>query len=703
MPPKRSTAASSSRSRKKAKLQDKNDDIDISDAEFDPVDNDEDSDASTYSQPRTKASKKGRKNSAGNRKAKGAREPKKEAKSVAAPRRRNQRGSLQLLLGVPVEIVIEVLRRLCPLDLLRLSRTSKSFRSLLMHRSSSHVWAAAWKNDKELPPCPDGMAAPAFVDLLYGGSWCYKCHEFKEQVETYYVCMVRYCRDCADHILSHTYNWDDIEFGFRPKQYPLVFLVPGLQHNHLITYNYDHGDRYASDYVAAHLHDISEFVHAWKAVPVEGREDFLKERKQKCKERQQHAHLCLQWNYRMRQKEIDRIEAIKDARYDEIMKRLELEGWTEVLEHMTQRQQQAFENLPDVKQKKLLTDRTFQNMLPRLTSTMQKYRDEQEVSRRVAAIRGRIDLLNKALHSIPDDHNLRPSLRDVVLSMPRAREVIDAPFRETVTVDPILEALPGFIDAWRGAIHGRFAKLVRRGAKAVKIRLNADPTKLALAGMFRCDRCGKCIPFEDVPTHYCFRYWESDTVPSQCLHEPGFYTEAADKYLRNVPCTLLLNYRDLVQVIHPIITACGYDPATATIEEVDTSDVRLLCTLCSGDRRHVILTWRAAIYHCTDWRHSDKLDEALKEASEADSIAAKQIEKTNLEDYTRVRRIRCALCPASKAWGVDDSRSNFDKHLASQHNIQEPKETDGFYTSALKRVWDEPVELYRKENEHWDD
>ncbi|KAJ3551107.1 hypothetical protein NM688_g4932 [Phlebia brevispora] len=688
MPPKRNAVASSSRTRKKIKLQDEDDAVDISDAEFEPANKDEDSDASTYSQSHTKVSKGGKKFS-GNSKGKGrrTRRPKDEANATAIARRRNQRGVLKLLLNVPVEIVLEVLRQLSPLDLLHLSRTSKAFRAILMRRSSNEIWAAAWKTDEDIPPCPNEMAAPAFADLMYG-SWCHtpqKCLEYKQ----------------SSH---HQYGWDDIEFGFRPEQYPLVFLIPGLQGDGYGSYEYNRVRNYAETYVSARLEDIVEFVNAWKAVPTEGREQFLQQRYQKSKERQEHARLCHQWEFRMRQKEIAQLEAAKLTRHNEIVKRLGAQGWAEVLEHLTEEQQREFKALPDVKLKKPLTDRTFQNMLPRLIPVMEKYQKEQETTRRVAAIEERIDILYDALRPIPDDHDLRPSLRDIVLSMPQAREAIDIPFRETMILDPILGALPTFTDEWRRKEYDGLATVVRRGAEAAKIPLDtdADLLTLALAGLFLCGICRKHVSLADALNHYCDYYARGGTISPSRLISPGVYTKVADEYLRAVPCALLRNYVGVVQTLHPIIATCGYNAATATIEDMDTTDIRLICTRCSDDHHKVILTWRAAVQHCgVGWPHSGKVD-TLEKASQADATAAKLIEEEKLEAYTRTRMIRCAHCSASTAWrGYKGySQERWNAHLASCHNIDEPKAADGFYTTTLPRVWEEAVCISQQHDAH---
>ncbi|KAJ7897220.1 hypothetical protein B0H14DRAFT_2312791, partial [Mycena olivaceomarginata] len=54
-----------------------------------------------------------------------------------------------------------------PLDVLRLSRTSKEFRELLMHKSSRSIWRSSLNNVKDLPPCPPNMTEPQWISLVF--------------------------------------------------------------------------------------------------------------------------------------------------------------------------------------------------------------------------------------------------------------------------------------------------------------------------------------------------------------------------------------------------------------------------------------------------------------------------------------------------------------------------------------------------------
>ena len=97
---------------------------------------------------------------------------------------RRLKGRLQALPKMPMDILFEVcmlcllfnvlnlprtkiFSHLQPFDILRLARTNKVFRDLLMNRDSTHIWKAARKNVPDLPEPFPGMSEPAFAKLCF--------------------------------------------------------------------------------------------------------------------------------------------------------------------------------------------------------------------------------------------------------------------------------------------------------------------------------------------------------------------------------------------------------------------------------------------------------------------------------------------------------------------------------------------------------
>jgi hypothetical protein len=60
-----------------------------------------------------------------------------------------------------------VFRNLPPYDLLRLARTTKSLRSILLSKNARSVWIDALEAVAGLPPCPEDMSEPAYTRLTF--------------------------------------------------------------------------------------------------------------------------------------------------------------------------------------------------------------------------------------------------------------------------------------------------------------------------------------------------------------------------------------------------------------------------------------------------------------------------------------------------------------------------------------------------------
>ncbi|KAG6335460.1 hypothetical protein ID866_3634 [Astraeus odoratus] len=90
-------------------------------------------------------------------------------------------GRLAGLMELPLDILFEIFGHLNPLDVLRLARTTKQFRRVLMHRSALSIWIAARQNVPNLPDCP-----PYMMDFRLGRRICTKCAK-ECMLEDYHV------------------------------------------------------------------------------------------------------------------------------------------------------------------------------------------------------------------------------------------------------------------------------------------------------------------------------------------------------------------------------------------------------------------------------------------------------------------------------------------------------------------------------------
>ncbi|KAF8996605.1 hypothetical protein BDQ17DRAFT_1249585, partial [Cyathus striatus] len=78
------------------------------------------------------------------------------------------------LAEMPMDIWFEIFVLLEPLDLVHLSRTSKSLRTFLLGVSASSVWMCARSNMDGLPKCPKDMNELDYATLIFE-THCQRC------------------------------------------------------------------------------------------------------------------------------------------------------------------------------------------------------------------------------------------------------------------------------------------------------------------------------------------------------------------------------------------------------------------------------------------------------------------------------------------------------------------------------------------------
>lgn len=70
--------------------------------------------------------------------------------------------------------LLQIFSHLHPYDLLRISRTTKEFRRILLHKSSISTWKSSFEEIRDLPPCPPEMCEPAWANLVFSPH-CHVC------------------------------------------------------------------------------------------------------------------------------------------------------------------------------------------------------------------------------------------------------------------------------------------------------------------------------------------------------------------------------------------------------------------------------------------------------------------------------------------------------------------------------------------------
>ncbi|KAI1782842.1 hypothetical protein LXA43DRAFT_1187368 [Ganoderma leucocontextum] len=126
--------------------------------------------------------------------------------------------------NLPLDVFIEIASHAYPLDLLRLSRTSKQLRCLLMLRSSRPIWTTALGNAVELPPCPPDMCEPLYAALVFDHH-CFACGA-NDAFWVDYALRVRMCKQCyKTNVVEGTKSLLSLPKRYRETVGEVVFML----------------------------------------------------------------------------------------------------------------------------------------------------------------------------------------------------------------------------------------------------------------------------------------------------------------------------------------------------------------------------------------------------------------------------------------------------------------------------------------------
>ena len=213
---------------------------------------------------------------------------------------------------------------------------------------------------------------------------------------------------------------------------------------------------------------------------------------------------------------------------------------------------------------------------------------KQEVLRREKdqAIVARLHVLDSAIVKLKPRKRNDVSLRDIALYMPEVKDVLELPTAQAVTTADfafLRTALPAFQEERKAAAREYLCELARKDCEVDA----DDPLALAVGSMFACDFCHAPYSWPHVFAHSCrARGW----TPRDADHYVQLITS------HTLPTTWAPSrYRVPAKALRTIIEAHGLSPATATVEEMDRSPVRMTCPRHNEASAVDVMNWRAMV------------------------------------------------------------------------------------------------------------
>ncbi|KAG2122589.1 hypothetical protein DEU56DRAFT_831761 [Suillus clintonianus] len=652
-------------------------------------------------------------------------------------------GKLAALMNLPMDVLFEVFGHLNPLDILRLARTTKQFRRVLMHRSSMSVWKNARDNVPNMPDCPPFWTEPHYANLAFDPH-CHECSAPGVRNVDWRIGR-RICAKCSKTCMVDAYPGESIISSLVPSKY---------------------GKRGRLLFYRKEVEEVQNILHVLTD-PVE-LEAYREERRAFVKEMETKAKELDAWAASQAKDRSDQLEDARRDRKTAIIERLTEIGWGDEIEHIPYTDDLSHHKL--VKQPTRLTDRIWNNIKNDMIKYMEDMRARRLERERKALLiaRRRIAigvLRNYKIARLPFT-DVMPEPVDFC-SFPEVIEIVNLPTETEVTEASFAEVASRMDDlaqTWRARIHSQLRARVKDnmllGAKrrGWTERVTPDPhyeeyveslgvitdvkgkkkevsppvpddddidRSIPLATtVFRCKTCtpsiglpdlsdsdyddflgslggrrSKSIPlfYPKVIGHCCLT--RSRTLPWDyfATDDPNFRIDFPMSTRTKWSSHLLQVDDEASKGARTVVDACGEDPLIATATKMDELDPRLACLDCvkwSQDEVNQaeapVFTWRSAVQHrMREHRYERRpakwmrLEGELLEESNRNACEMHEYIH-NMFDFPDITQPASTIWLCTHCMDLPQEREchelgKIKNHLLTSHSIEAPVEDRDYY------------------------
>ncbi|KAF9480602.1 hypothetical protein BDN70DRAFT_877441 [Pholiota conissans] len=627
--------------------------------------------------------------------------------SSTAARHAGRRAKLGLLPSLPLDVLLEIFSHLAPLDILRLSRTTKGLRNLLLHRSSTYVWKAALDSVEGLPACPKELSLPFWTNLVFGHH-CQGCLTSNVK-KCDFILRVRYCNKCADIWLHPDSDFDENSTLDKVIRECIPFTS---RSNRINTTYYHWRDKLKL------LEDIGKVLESDDESAIYA---FVTAKEAEVDSRLEHARECNKWMDKVIKDRENELNESRNLRADSIRAKLMDLGYQAELEFLDKLKAgdwdiydrwpsfTRFEEHQLIKVPKPLTEKIWTTIKNDMVKYMAEISELRKENLRCISVRHRRSLFHAAYvnwRALPE--NLTEYPADAIV--PNAADVLEFHQVQTLVncnheieldmdlhVIPLLtQCLATEISNWRARLvcqlwvkivdtrlwseaewdyplnfQERLAQLepavvVFRCKKADSThfyweqkRIRTDivfpagtvNTEQAILDAMHAEQRAPVMWYPQFLHHQCvsmtrWRYCEKKAKMNECLHMAKEYP-----YYRYAPWdpTALEFDERASRTTKNILDACGMAWKTTTTKELDDRDPRLVCLKCSfgarcdGERRVRVWSWRDAVQHCLGAHFGDA--SVLWEC-----LTPEDTTKARLLDEAECKKRRFLTTPRLRVW-----------------------------------------------------
>ncbi|KAK0494650.1 hypothetical protein EDD18DRAFT_1175531 [Armillaria luteobubalina] len=559
------------------------------------------------------------------------------------------------LADVPLEIYLEIFSYLRPVDLLRLARTTKHFRSFLMSRSVLSLWERARSYVDPLPNMFPLTSEPAIVDFMFEKGCNYCTSDEKSQVITM---TMRACQKCMirlhvseSELLANSKTTGLIKF-IQARRF-VAFITPKIvleEGQQCRKYILPEMERLGQEYDA--LNGAYSAIYAWESKKYHegGQYNLLRKRAE------------VWWV----EQESKTMEDLVAHRLSEVNRRFARLGWDEELRQI------PLHLITDhrlVKKSEKLTEKAWERMEHVLVDILQKHKDQRLLSERFNSV---LNILSNALkcYLISSSTSIAPDYASFAI-MEDCKRILDAtPLDQPLSEDslsPVLTRLPEIIDQWRTVNEAKCLEMLRQATDA-----DTGEEDLYLATtVFQCLACKQPVMYPKALVHQC----------EQLLRRRTSCPQIVVRFPWLQPPNLFEFHQRASDAARAVVVACGLDPKVTTYAQMNALHPLLEC-FGRHDFGRLVLRWQQALAHAPN--HSSTPQFVLLEGKDKDTAEYIEGEHSAIwrDIYNEgLNRFRCSLC------GEICEASLLGHHRATRH----PSYTEQEHAQKLVYVTDNPL------------
>ncbi|KAJ3527621.1 hypothetical protein NMY22_g9722 [Coprinellus aureogranulatus] len=560
--------------------------------------------------------------------------------SRPSKRARGKRGFLQQVADMPLELLLEIFSNMHPMDLLNLARCTKALRAILMQRSSKDVWKSALASVVDLPPRPEDLTEPQWVDLLFGRN----CH----------VCE----RTTAAH--TQTYAWEGRIRGCFECVVGKFNVQWGVKEVLEVTPSLDIGSKSHRGYKGIHYLEpaYKELTEAYERLSGKSALRWVKEKQAAKTALAGHARLCELWLKRTRSARV--VEVNREL----VQQKAATSGGLLVSKAIL---------------KKDITDRVWGGSLAAFTELMDKFENKFEQQRRDGAIMRRSPLLVEAhrayVETLPVGHPVftaadlfqRPRVNAIMLAEPLEDEV------EKDFLKKAIKKFPKYNKAWTDDMNRQLLEMVKAEANVLLLEEeDVDESSLDLAAaFFECKKCDKKgFHAADLFHHRCsLSYWDDEVyLPYDTEGDISAFIKQTKQYPFNFFGGFAFD-TDKAKRAVILIKKLDLLPGDLKIDALDKLDPIFERPVAGphnskSTRRRLMYSWRGLLAD-DDIPESELMDSSLLDKKTSGVIRVLLDEEARRQMVEYSKQVHCKHCR-----NFLGNSSDLVEHLHEKHGVE---------------------------------